>query len=48
MILMKEKNKDRQKDEYCFKNGINLLRISYKSFYRQNKEYKEIIKNLFT
>ena len=41
------KEKDRQKDEYCLKNGIKLLRISYKSFYRQNKEYKEIIKNLF-
>lgn len=40
--------KDLQKNDYCLKNGIKLLRISYKSFYRQNKEYKEIIKNLFT
>lgn len=42
------KKRDLQKNEYCLKKGINLLRISYKSFYRQNKEYKEIIKNLFT
>lgn len=46
--LEARKEKDRQKDEYCLKNGIKLLRISYKSFYRQNKEYQEIIKNLFT
>lgn len=46
--LESRKEKDRQKDEYCLKNGIKLLRISYKSFYRQNKEYQEIIKNLFT
>lgn len=42
------KEKDKQKDEYCLKNGIKLLRISYKSFYRQNKEYQKIIKSLFT
>lgn len=46
--LEARKEKDRQKDEYCLKNGIKLLRTSYKSFYRQNKEYQEIIKNLFT
>ena len=46
--LEARKEKDRQKDEYCLKNGIKLLRISYKSFYRQNKEYQDIIKNLFT
>lgn len=40
--------KDLQKNEFCSKKGIKLLRISYKSFYRQNKEYQEIIKNLFT
>lgn len=46
--LQDRKEKDKQKDEYCCKNGIKLLRISYLSFYRQNKEYQEIIKNLFT
>lgn len=45
--LKNRQNKDSQKDEYCLKNNINLLRISYKSFHRKNKEYKEIIKNLF-
>lgn len=40
--------RDLQKDEYCLRNGIKLVRISYKSFYRQNKEYQEIIRNLFT
>ena len=46
--LKDRKEKDKQKNEYCLKNGIGLLRISYKSFYRQNKEYQEIIKSLFT
>lgn len=41
------KFRDKIKDEYCKNHNIRLVRISYKKFYHQNTEYKDIIKHLF-
>ncbi len=39
--------KDSVKTEFCRHAGIKLIRISYKSFWRYDNNYKDILKELF-
>ena len=42
--FIEQKRRDKIKDDYCLKNNIPLIRISYKDI-DNNDNYKEIIKN---
>lgn len=42
--FIEQKKRDKIKDDYCLKNNIPLIRISYKDI-DNNDNYKEIIKN---